>query len=123
MTVFKLTNDLTPGHEDCAGYIVIGEPVPSLNVSNGNAGNLLALLGIEFDYCGQIGANELLDHIATARTLPHDEFARKTSSVIGPFGVLAIDCGLQASRLSLYLDALEAVARYALERQVTVQWA
>ena len=122
MDVFTASNDLLPGHDDCQGFIVVGPRIPELNLANGNVTHLFALLEIEFDYCGEIEASDLLAKVAGARRKPLAEYAR-SAEALEFLGVRAVNCPLEERQLQGYLDALTEIANWAMEEEIPVQWA
>lgn len=84
-----------------------------VNMSNANAGAVLAELGVEFDYCGSIDPSDLaarvmLEGIGTERVavLHHDP-------LVGPV------LGQSKSR---HLDALGRLATEAMRRGTWIGW-
>jgi hypothetical protein len=78
--------------------------IPELNVNNSNAGYILQLLEIEFDYCGSIEPTDLLARVAAARHC---------------FNSSAMYNGTPKR----YLDTLADIANWAIDNDIpTVTW-
>jgi hypothetical protein len=112
------------GDEFCAafpGHPTPAVELPSVNVSNQNAGHLLDLLGLtdrEGDLVGHAAADDFLGRVLIAQGLnPTDAGVPVTED-----GNI-VDCGRPAGYADTRLDELRTVAEAARRRGVTVQWA
>ena len=111
------------GDELCAAYscsviATDSEDVPEVNMANTNARHLLDTLGLDAeDACGSITGADMLGRILIAQAVaPADEgTASYTEGIMTHIGRSA---GYTEDRL---MD-IELVARFAVERNLEVQW-
>ena len=111
------------GDELCGSYncSVIGieaETVPEVNMANGNARHVLDLLGLDTeDACGSVTGEDMLGRVLMAQAVaPTDEGTPTyTDGIMTNIGRWA---GYSESRLA----EIESVARFAIERELEVQW-
>jgi hypothetical protein len=96
---------------------------PWVNVSNTNASLLLERLGIEFDYSGQIDAEDLLGRALVAN-VGRDDSGMASTTDRGAGGATIIDCGLRPGYFDERMAQLVEVAEYAKTVGTgKVQWA
>jgi len=75
-----------------------------LNVSNGNAGTCLAMLGQDIDYCGNIPVDKLESVWGTLQNHKPREFVRETE-----YHENFINCGLPLERIFYYFTHLDSL--------------
>lgn len=95
-----------------------------INLSNGNADDLMRFVGLTPEWAGTIKARELL--VLTGRALIREagivDPARPRSTQRGPGGVLMIECGRRAGYLTQRAPDLHALALAAAESDGDVHW-
>lgn len=117
-----------PGYDlcfECQSAQEAACPICSLevNMSNANAMQVIERLGIEFDYCGSIGAADLLGRAMTGN-VGRDDSGVSTVERGGPGTGTAriIECGLPAGYFDGRLEQLARLAAAALAGGLSVSW-
>ncbi len=87
-----------------------GEDAPSINLSNHNAAVMLEHVGITLDVCGGMSGREFLALVEVAQAK-------------APTGALSLAYGRDAEYVRGVLSEVRAVAEWATERGLEVQWA
>lgn len=90
---------------------------PEMNVSNTNARRIIEALGMEFDYCGSIGAEGLM--VIALIKLALDKKNKPVASV--QEGNM-ITCGTPEGYLESRFESLIEIAQYAINHDVEVIW-
>ena len=96
-----------------------GEHDPYLNVANGNFGLIRRMLGkvMEWDYCGDIAADEMLHLVRSARVVTRNQYAKRVLD-----GATFISCGCPAEQSLRYLYTLERLGEIALNCARRIVW-
>lgn len=101
------------------------ETAPSVNMSNRNAADVLATLGVEGDdrWCGGMPATEFSARLVLARALA-GMVDQELVTVELPHegGARFIDCGREAGYIAMRLEQIQEVADYALRVEQEVAW-
>jgi len=142
---YCVTSDTTPkGQPDCPHCGGTGEARErhhegQMNLANANARALLDLLGIEFDYCGEIPCDQLPSirrtllsarTKGTAKAHVEEPFrGRRLGSYVKEgnlsrisCGPLVISCGRSLEQLEGYLDRFEQLCLIAQENNSSITW-
>lgn len=93
-----------------------------VNVSNTNAAAVLDRLGVEFDYCGTMEADDLLGRALVAN-VGRDDSGVPSVEDTGRNGATIIECGLRAGYFDGTMGRLVALANAAAERGHGIGWA
>jgi len=95
------------------------EDIPEVNVSNQNAAHLLSLLGLEFgDGAGSSTGIDFLGRVLMAQAVAPSDAGVPVTQQSGNF----FDMGRRVGYADERLVEIEAVARYAVERNLPVSW-
>jgi len=116
--------------EECGVYRPYVSEIPDvaheMNVSNANASMLFEVLGVDWDWCGAMDADEFLGYVLVALGMPLDDSGVAPSEYQamgpeGPTGPRVIDCGRSPGYVSARLQTLSEMAVEAkrLGRQIT----
>lgn len=92
-----------------------------INVSNTNAQMILERLGVEFDYCGEIQASDLLGRAMTANVGRDDSGIAATEDRAEGRATI-IECGLPAGYFDDRMEGLTNLALAALASGLMVVW-
>lgn len=104
----------------CGGHIsaVTSVELPSLNMANGNAAEVLHALGCTSEevYCGgtAFGAEDFRDRVVVALVLADADPGRPASTTSSPGGATFVECGVPAGYLQDRLSELLEVADFAV---------
>jgi len=104
-----------------------GSGVDGLNVSNRNAETVCELIGVPFDYCGEVEAQTVISSLAVADPVGHTKETTDNHGVeISSEGVKSvcriIDYGLSQEQISYYASAMLRLALDALAAGRPIHW-
>jgi hypothetical protein len=85
-------------------------PAPELNIANGNARELLNMLNIHGDLCGNISVQELNMKLSTITDF-HKNMTTRAPEIKSNF----VSHGLSVNQLERYIDTLEKMIQWALK--------
>ncbi|MDG4792066.1 hypothetical protein O7626_40330 [Micromonospora sp. WMMD1102] len=95
---------------------------PTVNMANGNAAQVLDLLGLTNDGCGELAAEDFLGRVLLAQALS-DVATDDTRGLPARIeGTNWIDCGRRPGYLAERLTQLHEIASWARERNAVVMW-
>ena len=110
--------DFYPAHYIAENHIGIVAGGPTLNVSNRNAALIIERLGVEFDYCGSIDADDLLGR-ALVGNVGRDDSGDPAIEIAPNF----IEGGLRAGYFDDRLGEIVEIATWAKANGAFVAWA
>ena len=96
------------------------EDVPVVQMSNTNAADVLAALGL--DWYGSIGAAEMRERVLLARGLNTYDEARAALAHTGARGAAVIHVGREAGYVDEKLARLAEMAEFAAAKGVSISW-
>lgn len=95
---------------------------PKVNMANGNAAEILNLLGLDFDGCwGETSAQDFLGRVLVAQALL-DTAADDTNGRPAVEDHHWVECGRRPGYLADRLADLHRLATWAVDNQDTVAW-
>jgi hypothetical protein len=93
----------------------------AVNVSNVNARDILSFLGVEFDYCGTLSADELLGATLVAEAVAPRDPGHEGGA--DPRNPRMIECGRRPGYLNDRTAQIRALAEAAKAHGASVSWA
>lgn len=93
-----------------------------VNVSNTNAALILERLGVEFDYCGSLSADEAYSRAMLAN-VGRDDSGQAASVSKAEGGATWVDCGLEAGYFDRQMSRIATLAEAGMAQSRKVVWA